>query len=63
MWRKALALTAACLLVVVPSMFFLDAFGLERLSDSLRYGVAAIFAIRANIDYYKAMVLNDNGWW
>jgi len=24
---------------------------------------SVIFATRANIDYYKKMVLEDNGWW
>ncbi|MYM93375.1 hypothetical protein [Duganella vulcania] len=23
----------------------------------------ALYALRANIDYYKKMVLHDNGWW
>jgi len=25
--------------------------------------IPVIFATRANIDYYKKMVLGDNGWW
>ena len=29
----------------------------------LGYGISAVFATRANIDYYKKMLLNDNGWW
>ena len=41
----------------------LDQFGYEKLANALGYGVGAVFAVRANIDYYKKMVLGDNGWW
>ena len=28
----------------------------------LSYGIAAAFAMRANLDYYKCQVLGDRGW-
>ena len=41
----------------------LDYLGYSRIANALGYGISAVFAIRANLDYYKKMLLNDNGWW
>lgn len=43
--------------------WILDSLGQAKIANMLGYGVSAVFAIRANIDYYKKMVLGDNGWW
>ena len=63
MWKKAISLFVVCVAVVVVLQFVLGMMGLGRFSGSLGYGVAAIFAARSNIDYYKKMVLRQNGWW
>ena len=63
MWRKALTLFLACLVAVVVVGMALEAMGYGAFVKYLGYGAAAVFAVRANIDYYKKMVLGDNGWW
>lgn len=63
MWRKGLALFVVCVVVVIVLEAIFDLLGYGRFGKSLGYGVAAVFAVRANIDYYKKMVLGDNGWW
>lgn len=63
MWKKALALFGACIVVIVAVGVVLDLLGFGRVADALGYGAAAVFAVRANIDYYKKMVLGDDGWW
>lgn len=63
MWRKALSIFGACIVVIVILGVVLDLLGVGRVADALGYGAAAVFAVRANIDYYKKMVLGDNGWW
>ena len=63
MWRKGLALFAACVLAIVGVAFLLELVGLGRFINALGYGAAASCAVRANIDYYKKMVLGQNGWW
>ena len=63
MWRKALSMSLICFVVLFVIGIILDALGVSFLDRALGYGVAAVFAIRANIDYYKKMVLADNGWW
>jgi hypothetical protein len=63
MWRKAITLFAVCAVAVIALAILLEFLGLGQLASSLGYGVAAVFAVRANIDYYKKMVLGDNGWW
>jgi hypothetical protein len=63
MWKKGLALFGACLLAVVALVILLDLAGLGRFANALGYGAAAMFGVRANIDYYKKMVLGQNGWW
>lgn len=63
MWRKALSMFGACFVVIVLIGVALDLVGLGRIANGMGYGAAAVFAIRANIDYYKKMVLGENGWW
>ena len=63
MWRKALTFFVSVTAVVFVIALILELNGLGEYSRSLAYGAAAFFGIRANIDYYKKMVLRDNGWW
>ncbi|MFP6851508.1 MAG: DUF2628 domain-containing protein [Pseudomonas sp.] len=63
MWKKGLALFVACAAVVITLGIGLDYLGYGTIANALGYGVSAVFATRANIDYYKKMLLNDNGWW
>lgn len=63
MWKKALVLFAICFLILVVLELTLSLVGLGRLGNAVGYGIGAIFAVRANIDFYKKMVLRDNGWW
>lgn len=63
MWKKALTLFLVGALIVIGLGLVLDHFGYQKIANALGYGVAALFAVRANIDYYKKMVLGDNGWW
>ncbi len=63
MWKKGLSLLAACFLAILVIATIMELVGWGRFADALGYGASAIFAVRANIDYYKKMVLNLNGWW
>ena len=63
MWRRAISLSIACLAAVLVLGLVLESLGYGKLVLALGYGAAAVFAVRANIDYYKKMVLRDNGWW
>jgi Protein of unknown function (DUF2628) len=63
MWKKALSLFGVCLVGIVAVGVVLELIGLGRVANALGYGAAGVFAVRANIDYYKKMVLGENGWW
>lgn len=63
MWKKALSIFGACIVAILVIGFALDLVGLTKMANALGYGAAAIFAVRANIDYYKKMVLGESGWW
>lgn len=63
MWKKGLALFALCFIAVFVVALVLELVGLGHLANAVGYAVAAVFAVRANIDYYKKMVLGENGWW
>lgn len=63
MWKKGLALFVVCAAVVILLGIGLDYLGYGRIANALGYGISAVFATRANLDYYKKMLLNDNGWW
>lgn len=64
MWRKGLLLFVACVavLAVLSAVLELSGFG-HAVSAALGYATGAVFAVRANVDFYKKMVLKDNGWW
>lgn len=63
MWRKGISLFIVCVAAVIAIEFFLAAIGFGRMGKALSYGVAAVYAVRANIDYYRKMVLGENGRW
>ncbi len=63
MWRKAISFSAAGLVAIMVLELIIKALGFPPLGKAAGYGIAAVFAVRANIDYYKKMVLRENGWW
>jgi hypothetical protein len=63
MWKKAILYFVALVLLVFVVSFALAYFGHEGFARALGYGAAAFFAVKANSDYYKKMVLKDNGWY
>ena len=52
-----------CLVAVIELEVVLTLAGFAGLGKAVGYGASAVFAVRANIDCYKKMVLGDNGWW
>lgn len=64
MGRKALALCLLAVLLVCAGRLLFSALGLQSLMASalLCFIPSALFATRANIDYFKKMVLDDEGW-
>ncbi|MDD5395561.1 MAG: GYF domain-containing protein [Thiothrix sp.] len=62
MWKKAIVLTTLCFAAIVILEMILHAMGITN-TRITSFIASAVFATRANIDYYKKMVLNDNGWW
>ena len=63
MWRKGIALFLVCLVAAIGLEVVLTLAGFAGLGKAVGYGASAVFAVRANIDCYKKMVLGDNGWW
>lgn len=61
MWKKAIILTALAIAAVVVLELVLEAMGVG--SKITNFVAPAIFSTRANIDYYKKIVLDDNEWW
>lgn len=59
LWRQALVY----LLLTAAMVFILVVFGFQELSKIVGYFFAAIYAIRANISYYKRIVLNQKPWY
>lgn len=64
MWRKALTLCALSLVLVLMYRLLLAGIGLN--GSGLSYAAwlisPALFATRANVDYFTKIVLNDDGW-
>lgn len=53
MWKKSITYFIFSIILVITLSFCLDALGYPKISDALKYGVSAFYAIRANIDFYK----------
>jgi len=61
MWKKAIVLTVLCIAAIVIIEIILRDM---KVSGAITNFIApAIFASRANIDYYKKIILGENGWW
>jgi hypothetical protein len=61
MWKRAITLFAVAVALIVVIAVVISALHLP--DGFLSFIGPVIFATRANIDYYKKMVLGDNGWW
>lgn len=61
MWKKAIVLIALCLAAIVILSMLLEAMAVSSVITN--FIAPAIFATRANVDYYKKIVLGENGWW
>lgn len=63
MWKKAIVLFLLSLIVGILIEMILGAMGINIPEVMQFLPSAVIFACRANIDFYKKMILGDNGWW
>ena len=64
MWKKALTYSAAVMIAVLLITIFLESLAVsESVIRAVSYSGCFWFASRANIDFYKKMVLSENGWW
>lgn len=61
MWKKAIVLAALSIVIALV----IDALlGESRVVDLMTNLIApALFAVRANVDFYKKTILGDNNWW
>lgn len=58
LWRQAIIY----FIFAVAVFLLLEAIGLGQFSRSVGYGLAAGYAVRANISYYKKVVLGNIPW-
>lgn len=61
MWKKALPLLGIAIILIVVLEMICRKFGIPETITNFVGG--AIFAARANIDYYKKVKFGDDGWW
>lgn len=63
LWRKAITYVVCGVILFMLFAVALSVIGLDSVTNALSWGLSVFFAMRANVDYYKRMALNDNGWW
>jgi hypothetical protein len=63
MWKKGLTLFVLCVIGIVALDMLMEFVGLGKYTRATSFGAAAVFATLANRDYYRKMVLGQNGWW
>ncbi|MBL0089748.1 MAG: DUF2628 domain-containing protein [Ideonella sp.] len=61
MWKKGLSLFGVVVVLLIVGEAIASA--MHWPDGFLSVIGPVVFAVRANIDYYKKMVLGDNGWW
>ena len=64
MWKKALSYTVLGVLLILLIEMICQSFGINggTAGAAVNFLVPAIFGTRANVDYYKKVVLGSNGW-
>ncbi len=64
MWKKAITLTALSVVISLVFDLVFSAAGFPKVATVFSVALpVAIFGTRANIDFYKKVMLGDNGWW
>lgn len=58
LWRQAILY----FIFAVALVLLLEAMGLGKFSRGIGYGFGAVYALRANISYYKKVVLGETPW-
>ncbi len=58
LWQQALLFLGAAVALVIV----LDVSGLEGLARGVGYGFGALYALRANVSYYRKAVLGESPW-
>jgi hypothetical protein len=59
MWRKAITLSVLLVVALTIVEILLNMAGFGKMAKSLGYGGGAIYAVLANMDYYRKMVLRQ----
>jgi hypothetical protein len=60
MWKKAISLFIISVILILALELILAHFGLS--TDATKFVSGAIFATRANIDFYKRIILKTDDW-
>src|SRR4029077_13923645 len=63
MWRKAITLFVLGFIALIILDIILEVLGWSAVSRATGIAFAAVWASLANGDYYRKMVLGQNGWW
>jgi hypothetical protein len=63
MWRKALATLCLSLAVFIFIRVLAPDGALDSLGKAMQTTIGAWYILTANVNYYKKVVLGDNGWW
>jgi hypothetical protein len=63
MWRKAITIFVLGFIALLIIDVILAAIGWSAASNATGIGFAVVWASLANADYYRKMVLGQNGWW
>jgi hypothetical protein len=63
MWKKGITLFVLSIIGILLLDMLLELIGLGKFTRATGFGAAAVYAALASRDYYKKMVLGQNGWW
>jgi hypothetical protein len=63
MWMKGITMVAIAFVALFVISIVLDGLGLGHFVKGFGCAIGAVFAVRANIDYYRKMVLNEVDDW
>lgn len=63
MWRRAITILAVAFVFSAPLTLIFRVLGLEDMERAITLAVSAVFAFKANLDYYFFAKLGKKLWW
>jgi hypothetical protein len=63
MWKKGLTILDICVVGLIVLDVIMTYMGFAKFTGYTKFVAPTVYSLLANLDYYRKMVLGQNGWW